>query len=69
MGVSAITDAGVAALLAEAAMRGAALNVKTTLAAMSDHAWRDQTEAELALLVQRGAQLAHAVEDLVESRL
>lgn len=66
---NAITDAGVAAVLAQAAMRGAALNVKINLAAMSDHAWRESVDSELESLLRRGAGVAHKVDDLVESRL
>lgn len=66
---NAITDAGAAALLAQAAMRSASLNVRINLSAIADAAWRSEREDELAVLLDRGAQLAHAVDDLVESRL
>ncbi len=66
---NAITDAGVAAILAQAGMRAAALNVKINLAATSDRAWRESTEAELESLLKRGADLAHRLDDLVASRL
>lgn len=66
---NAITDAGVAALLAQAAMRGAALNVKINLAAIADAVWRDRTDAELEALLQKGAELAHATDDLVASKM
>jgi len=65
---NAITDAGVAAILAQAAMRGAALNVKVNLAAISDAAWREAAETELDSLLKRGAELAHRLDDFVESR-
>jgi formiminotetrahydrofolate cyclodeaminase len=66
---NAITDAGVAALLAEAAMRGAALNVKINLAAIADAAWRATAEADVQGLLERGARIAREVVDLVESKL
>jgi len=66
---SAITDAGVAALLAQAAMRGASLNVRINLAAVADPLWREAVEKDLEGLLERGAELAHAVDDLVRARL
>jgi len=66
---SAITDAGVAALLAEAAMRGAALNVRVNLAAIADEGWRERTERELGFLLEAGTKRANAIEALVESRM
>ena len=66
---SAITDAGVAALLAETAMRGAALNVRVNLAAIADEGWRERTERELGLLLEAGTKRANAIEALVESRM
>ena len=66
---NAVSDAGVAALLAEAALRGAALNVRINLAAISDRAWRDGKVAELDALLQKGAGLAHAIDVLVASKM
>ena len=66
---NAITDVGVAALLAQAAMRGAGLNVQINLAAIADHAWRDSVEADLKALLQQGAKRSHALHDLVTSRM
>jgi len=66
---SAITDAGVAAILAQAGMRGAALNARVNLAAVSDRAWREPTETELKSLLNRGAELAHQLDEFVESRI
>jgi formiminotetrahydrofolate cyclodeaminase len=66
---NAITDAGVAALLAQAGMIGASLNVRINLAAIADEAWRAQAEADLKTLLARGARLAQAVDAMVESRI
>jgi formiminotetrahydrofolate cyclodeaminase len=66
---NAITDAGVAAILAQAAMRAAALNVRINLAAIGDASWRESIEAELGLLLRRGAEAAHALDDFVASKL
>lgn len=66
---NAITDAGAAALLAQAAMRAASLNVRINLAAVADESWRSSREGELQALLARGADLAHRVDDLVASRM
>lgn len=66
---NAFTDAGVAALLAQAAMRGAGLNVRINLAAVADAPWRDERESELTDLLARSARLAHVVDDAINARL
>ncbi|HYS70846.1 MAG TPA: cyclodeaminase/cyclohydrolase family protein [Thermoplasmata archaeon] len=66
---SAITDVGVGTLLAQAAMRGGALNVRINLAAIADAAWRAAVDEELEKILANGATLAHAVDDLVNERL
>lgn len=66
---NAITDVGVAAILAQAAMRAAALNVKINLAAIADLVWREGIETELEALLRRGAEDAHRLDDLVVSRM
>jgi formiminotetrahydrofolate cyclodeaminase len=66
---SAITDVGMAAILAQAAMRGAALNVRINLSATAYDEWRVTREAETEQLLKRGAQLADEANALVESRL
>src|SRR3990172_9211846 len=66
---SAITDVGMAAILAQAAMRGAALNVRVNLSATAYDEWRVAREAETEKLLERGARLAHEANVLVESKL
>lgn len=66
---NAITDAGVAAILAESGMRGAALNVRINVAAISDASWRASTEAELESLLKRGEGVAHEVQAFVASKM
>ena len=66
---SATTDAGVAALLAEAALRGAALNVRVNLAALRDVRYRDEAEPKLKEILERADKLAHEVLAIVEGRL
>ncbi len=66
---NAVADAGVAAILAQAGMRGAALNVRINLAAVSDAAWRQSIEDELESLLNDGARLAHEVDESVATRM
>jgi glutamate formiminotransferase/formiminotetrahydrofolate cyclodeaminase len=66
---SASTDAGVAILLAEAAIRGASLNCRVNLASIQDAAFRDRTEADLAELLARADAVGHRAMALVEDRL
>lgn len=66
---SAITDVGMAAILAQAAMRGAGLNVRINLAAVADEEWRQKIEEELYGNLGVGAGLAHRVDDIVDSKM
>jgi len=66
---SAITDVGMAAILAQAAMRGAALTVRINLSATAYDEWRLAREAETQKLLERGAHLANEANVLVESKL
>ena len=66
---SATSDAGVAALLAEAAMRGAALNVKVNLAALRDAPYREGVERTLDAILARADKIGHDVLAIVEGRL
>lgn len=66
---NAITDVGMAAILAQAAMRGAGLNVRINLAAVADEEWRQKIEEELYGNLGVGAGLAHRVDDIVDSKM
>jgi glutamate formiminotransferase/formiminotetrahydrofolate cyclodeaminase len=48
---SSVSDAGVGALMARAAVRGAHLNVRTNLAGFADEAYADEVLGEAARLV------------------
>jgi len=66
---SAITDAGVAALLAEAGLRGASLNARINLAAIRDHSIRAKLEQRLSSILSKADKVGHDVMALVEGRL
>ncbi|TLZ59723.1 MAG: cyclodeaminase/cyclohydrolase family protein [Methanobacteriota archaeon] len=66
---NAITDAGTAALVAEAGLRAAALNVRINLAALKDNATRTRIEAQLGRILQDADRVGHTVLALVEGRL
>ena len=66
---NAISDAGVAGLLADVAVRGAALNVRINLAAIADGAWREDRERALADLLGRCAELGRVIDGLVGARM
>ena len=65
----ASTDCGVAVLLAEAATRGASLNVRVNLSSLKDEAFRSEVEDRLAGLLARGDKAGHEAMALVESRI
>src|SRR3989475_1206605 len=66
---NAITDAGVAAIVAEAGLRGAGLNVRINLAALKDHALRGEIERRLEAILKESDLVGHDVLALVEGRL
>lgn len=65
----ASTDCGVAVLLAEAATRGASLNVRVNLSSLKDEAFRSEVEDRLAGLLARGDKAGHDAMALVEARI
>jgi formiminotetrahydrofolate cyclodeaminase len=64
-----ISDAGVAALLSEAALGAAALNVRANLGAVSDGRARSESQAVLARLLSAAHEVKPRVMSLVESKL
>ncbi len=66
---NAASDAGVAALLAEAACRGAAFNVRINVASMSDKTAGAPMAAEAVRLVAEAAASARRATDLVEQQI
>lgn len=66
---NAITDAGVAALLADAACKGASYNVRVNVSSMDDKAAGTALVEEAKALVTRTSQAAREVERLVETAL
>ena len=66
---NAVTDAGVAALLAEAGCRGAAYNVRVNVQALDDKSQGSGLEREAADLVRQAGDLAKKTTALVERAL
>jgi len=67
--VGAVSDAGVAALLAEAALRSAALNVLINLAAIKDAEFVARERAALESLLAGKAEMKEEIYNLVVSKL
>jgi formiminotetrahydrofolate cyclodeaminase len=67
--VGAVSDAGVAALLAEAGLRSAALNVLINLAAITDAAFVKKEQKRLDALLAGKSELKERVYQLVVSKL
>ncbi len=66
---NAVTDAGVAALLAEASCRGAAYNVRVNLNALDDKSKGAELSREAAQLVKKAEELARKTTSVVEKAL
>ena len=66
---NAITDAGVAALLADAGCKGAAYNVRVNVSSLEDRASGEHLVREVMELVQRTEARTKATMDLVERAL
>jgi len=67
--VGAVSDAGVAALMAEAGLRSAALNVLINLNAIQDQAFCSAARKQLDALLEGRPQLKDQIYDLVVSKL
>ncbi len=65
----ATTDAAVAVLLAEAAMRGASLNAKVNLASIKDEGFRTAAEAKMDRLLSHADVVGHRAMAVAEGRL
>jgi glutamate formiminotransferase/formiminotetrahydrofolate cyclodeaminase len=66
---NAVTDAGVAALLAQAACRGAAYNVRVNVQALDDKSKGEPLAREADKLVKKAAELAERATAAVERAL
>ncbi len=66
---NAVSDAGVAALLAEAALAGAALNVLINLGSIRDEAFRSEREESVRTAQARGLELRGRALATVDARL
>ncbi|MCB9831755.1 MAG: glutamate formimidoyltransferase [Planctomycetes bacterium] len=64
---SAISDAGVGALMARSGLIGAVYNVRINLGSITDEAWVAERRTSLADLVARGEALERETRDLVEA--
>jgi glutamate formiminotransferase/formiminotetrahydrofolate cyclodeaminase len=66
---NAVSDAGVGALLAEAACRGAAYNVRINVAALSDRSRGAALVEEAERLAMKTAERARSVTQMVEKAI
>ena len=64
-----ISDAGVAVLAAEAALRSAALNVYINIGGIKDQDFAEDRRAQLEVLLEGSAEQTEAVYELVKSKL
>lgn len=65
----ATTDAAVAVLLAESAVRGASLNCAVNLASIRDESFRSQAEQKVEQLLKRADEIGHEAMAVVTERL
>lgn len=66
---NAITDGGVGALLAHAAMEGAILNVRVNLSRIKDRKYKEAMESDLELLKRRGDELKEQILAVVKEKM
>jgi glutamate formiminotransferase/formiminotetrahydrofolate cyclodeaminase len=67
--VNSISDAGVSALMAKAAIEGAIYNVKINIGGLGDSEYVDQMRARIGDLQEKSDRLAEEIKRLVESKL
>lgn len=66
---NAVSDAGVAALLAQTAIEGAVLNVKINLSSLSDEKYRAQLQEECNQLILKGNARKNEILEIVNSKI
>jgi len=66
---ASVSDAGVAAIAARAAVRGAFLNVRINASGVEDRAWMDDVLARGREFQDQAARLEHAILQIVEAKL
>ncbi|MCX6826302.1 MAG: glutamate formimidoyltransferase [candidate division Zixibacteria bacterium] len=67
--VNSISDAGVAALMAKAAIEGAIYNVKINIGSLEDKEFVDRLRGEIAELQKKSSSLADEIRGIVESKI
>jgi len=67
--INAVSDAGVAVVMAEAGLRSAALNVLINLGWIKDEAFKKEAQAKLDKLLEGKSNLKEEVYELVKSKL
>ncbi len=67
--INAVSDAGVAVVMAEAGLRSAALNVLINLGWIKDEAFKKEAQAQLDKLLEGKSNLKEEVYELVKSKL
>ncbi len=67
--INAVSDAGVAVVMAEAGLRSAALNVLINLGWIKDEAFKKEAQAKLDKLLEGKSNLKEEVYELVRSKL
>lgn len=67
--INAVSDAGVAALLNQASLESAILNVRINLSAIKDEKFKEEKELECSRMIDEGNRRKAEVMDLVNSKL
>lgn len=66
--VNSISDAGVSALMAKAALEGAIYNVKINIGGLNDREFVEKLNSEIKFLQERSTSLAAVIKGIVESK-